>query len=213
MRTKTLRAGLCAGAVTLTMIVACGGTAIVDPSSGTGGNGGNGGTGGTGTAGTGTGATTATTTSTSTGMIEGLCVPACESLKACGGGFDGCVQKCEERQQSACGELHQAWLSCGLGETNTMCGFGAGVICGPQLEDWLDCSGIVAGDLGCAGGPDFCSCSVFVSPGVELTQECTDGGCECLLGGEQSIGFCPEPDPECEPLFNCCAGLFYTGGI
>lgn len=213
MRFELHRARLAAGVFTLLFVGACGGTAIVDPggSGGTGGAGAAGGNGGSGA--TGTGATTSTTTSTSTGMLEGLCVPACESLKECGGGFNGCVEMCEQRQLGPCGDLHQTWLSCGLGETNTMCGFGAGAICAPQLEAWLDCSGIVAGELGCAGGPNACSCSVFVSPGVELTQSCADGNCECLFGGEMSIGFCPDPTFECDPIFNCCAGLFYTGGI
>ena len=202
-----------AGAVT-SMMIACGGTAIVDPSDGTGGTGGTGGLGGTGTAATGTGATTTTTSSTSTGVIEGLCVPACESLKACGGGFDDCIERCEERQQSACGDLHQEWLRCGLGEASTMCGAVAGQVCAPQLQAWLDCSGIVAGEVGCSLGPNGCACSVFVSPGIELTQECdSGGGCECSFGGEQPIGFCPEPNFECDFIYNCCAGLFFTGGI
>jgi hypothetical protein len=190
----------------LTLLWACGGTAIIDAD----GQGGSGGT--TTTSSTSSGPTTSSVTnnaSSSTGVMPSLCEPACDSLQDCNGGGSECVDQCNARAAGDCGELHQQWLSCSLGETNTMCGFGPGAICGPTLEEYLDCTGEIAGPSGCGIGPDFCSCSVFVSPGIDLTTECDGDGCICLRGGEV-VGTCDGAQMDCEVVTGCCAGPLFT---
>lgn len=184
------------------LLIGCGGSVSIDDSVGAGGQSGVGGAG------------TTIASSSSGPVIETNCSMACSSLEACGGGFDDCQANCEAIEQSACGDTHQAWLECAFGFTDTLCGTSGGILCEPQLRNYLDCTGKVAGELGCTEQVEGCSCAVFVSPGVEFTQRCDeDGDCECLLGGERSIGFCPGQNLTCDPVANCCAGLFYTGGF
>lgn len=195
------------GLAALTIVAACGGNAIVDPIDGASSSSASGSGGST------TGISSSSSSSAGGAAPTGACADACASLDDCGGGSDECIASCESIEQRNCGDLHQTWLSCSLGETNTLCGPGPGQVCEPQLRDYLDCDPGFAGELGCIDEGEGCSCSVFVSPGIELKQRCDGAGnCECLAGGS-SLGFCPGNDFACAPVANCCAGLFYTSDL
>lgn len=190
----------------LATLLACGGSVAIDGDS----------TGGSTSVGVQNGAggadTTVVASSTSTGVPATNCGLACASLQECGGGLDDCLAKCQAIEQGPCGELHQAWLDCAFGFTDTLCGTSGGILCEPQLRDYLTTCGPLVGETGCEENEDGCSCGVFVSPGVDFTQRCdAEGNCECLTG-ETSLGFCPGQNLTCDPIANCCAGLFYTSG-
>ncbi len=188
-----------------TLAASCGGKAVIDGDAGDGGRGGVDGA-------TSTGPTmpSVNVATVTTGMMPSLCAEACATLAMCDGpSAEPCTELCEA-VPAGCRDIHQRWLSCSLGETNTMCGLGPGQVCGPDLEEFLACTGKVVGDVACGGGPDGCSCSVFVSPGVVLEQVCGVEGCRCEMGG-QLMGTCVPPDPSCDVLGGCCAGIFFTG--
>lgn len=171
---------------------ACGGATIIDAaeSEGQGGGGGNDGTGG------GVAAPT-------------LCERACSSLEDCDAGRDHCVTECEGRLQKGCGEAYREWIECALDRAGTLCGDLSKVGC--SIQEYMSCQPSPPGELGCNDGPDGCSCSVFVSPGIVLEQRCdASGQCGCYSGGEgPPVGTCPGEIFECSYVDNCCAGIFY----
>jgi hypothetical protein len=202
---------VCGKLVTLALahtLAGCSGTTIIDE----GGAGGAGGSGVNSTSATTTAPADASATSTTSGSAGGastLCGVACDSLTKCGGGAPGCKEACEHRAEAPCGELHQAWLSCSIGLTHSMCNWGPITFCWEHLRDYHDCTG----ELGTCGGfgSDSCSCSLAENPDVELTQTCASGSCHCLVNG-QTWGLCEEAAFGCEIPYSCCAGPFFTGG-
>ena len=202
-------------AVAATTFAACGGTAIVDGQND--GSGGDGGAGGATSSPTTTVTTDATVTSSSmqsssTGVPSMLCEAACSTLADCGGPPFDCVARCDA-QDPLCDESHQAWLSCSLGETNTLCGFGPGSVCGPDLFEFLDCTnnGVLFTEI-CGINPNgMCSCSA--SGDAFYEQFCEEfGGCTCFINAEL-VGFCEPEDTVCGITTGCCAGLFFTTGL
>jgi hypothetical protein len=153
---------------------------------------------------------TSNVATTSTGMMGNLCEAACDSLQQCGGGPGGCVDTCQTIADGVCGDIHQRWLSCSLGEGNTMCGEIPGTVCFPDLNEYLQCAAKLVGGLACSAGPDACSCEAFVSPGFSLTQRCDGGGCACIAA-DQLIGRCDLQGTTCDIVESCCAGVFFTG--
>lgn len=192
--------------VIVTALAACGGSAVIDADTD--------GAGGSGAMGTSSNMSTSTTppmVTTTTGMVTpSLCDDACDSLAQCSGDPGSCLAGCEQRSQGNCGEIHQRWMSCSLGETNTMCGFGPGQICGADLISYLECTGELVGEITCTPGPGVCGCDAFVSPGVVIEQRCDPVGCRCFIGGDV-VGTCDVTEP-CDLIGGCCAGVLFTGG-
>lgn len=195
-------------ALALSFLVACGGEAVIDPPLGSGGA--------TTTSGTGGASTTGVTNvavSTST-MAMDNCQAACASLEECASfppGFD-CLTQCRLANDAPnCGDAHDDFIACALGESGSLCGSIPAVACSTSLNGWLTCTNLVPGES-CAGSPaGDCACNAFVSPGIELDQVCTPGmGCECSIGG-QVVGRCEPNDELCGIANGCCSGIFFTG--
>ncbi len=193
----------------LSLVVACGGEAVIDPPIGAGGA-------STTTSGAGGASTTGVTNvavSTSTGAMDN-CFAACASLQACESfppGFS-CVDQCRIVNDSPnCGGAHNDFLACSLGESGSLCGSIPAVACSTSLDEWLACTSKVLTE-DCAVSPQGdCSCNAFVSPGIEYDQICNPGmGCDCLIGG-QLVGRCEPNDELCGITNGCCSGIFFTG--
>ncbi|MCA9623381.1 MAG: hypothetical protein KC731_30380 [Myxococcales bacterium] len=187
--------------------LACGGTAVVDGDAASGGSGAQTGVGGASSSSSSTGQTSSSTSTTVTTTPATLCAQACGTLGECAD-LPGCVTTCEQRSSGNCGTRHETWISCSLGETNTMCGFGPGSVCGSELEAYLSCTGEVAGDILCEGTPAGCQCEAFVSPGISLTQTCIGDKCTCFVG-DAAVGTCEANS--CDVVNGCCAGIYFTG--
>ena len=207
MRTSMLM-GVVAAVGGIALIDACGGKAVIDgPPAGSGGAGG-------------TAMTTGGTAGMSPAVVVGpapgvgggpgsLCGAACDSLNDCGVPPPQCEERCDD-VPPVCRDAHQRWMSCSLGEVNTMCGSVPPLVCGDDLAEYLSCIGIDGDEL-CSGGGGFaCRCESFVSPGVLLQQECDDAGtCTCSVG-DIPMGFCDKGDASCGIFGGCCAGIFFT---
>lgn len=197
-------------ALALAFVVACGGEAVIDPPLGAGGASST--TSATGAGGAVTIGATSVAVSTSTGIMDN-CAAACGSLQNCGS-LPDCEARCRFANDNVdCGDAHEDFLACSLGETGSMCGSVPAIACGTPLNAWLGCTDIVLTE-DCAVSPQGdCACNAFVSPGIEYDQFCTPGsGCDCLIGG-QVVGRC-EPNAElCGITNGCCSGIFFTGPL
>lgn len=192
------------------LVAACGGKAVVDPPLAGAGGGDTSTTTGVGGA-TGGPSAVSVVGSSASGGPDSLCTEACASLASCGGDTGNCDAACEA-VQPPCREAHQRWLSCSLGETNTMCGLGPGVVCEPDLREYLECTGAFVGSERCSLASDgSCACTAFLSPGIVYDMACSgDDGCVCRRG-DVPIGTCSLGETACGIATGCCAGVYFTG--
>jgi hypothetical protein len=148
--------------------------------------------------------------STSSGTSS-LCELACAYVQPCLDATN-CVANCQNNQ-GGCQALHEAWLSCLVGnDSDGVCA--QPTQCNNALAEWLKCVG-ADGSGGCAIDPSgSCSCFSQVGPWAYESFCTGSGDCQCVLFG-QLVGKCVTGPGQnsCDALFSCCGTVFFVPGL
>ena len=203
-------------ALAISLVVGCGGKAVIDPTDGAAGSGNTSGTTTTST----TSATTTTTTATTTGAggaSQDACGTACAAMSTspwCGA--DGsCVGVCQAAlgDAGACAGEVEAALDCiGAEAEATNCWFEG--TCQPAIAAWGDCLGYpgACGTIVGSGDPQDCK-SAMTCGNTSFEVSCSyfdlAVDCQCRIDG-LPVGRCSGGigGNPCDPLQGCCAGYF-----